>query len=62
MQLQKQKELAIYVTFDVEQNGWLDPQTINKAESVSVYRQALRSIQATDRYMLELAEDEDNDL
>jgi len=59
-QLQKQKELAMYVTFDLEKNAWLDPQMITKAKSVSVYRQALRSIRATDKYMLELGEDEDS--
>ena len=54
-QLQKQKEQAMYVTFDMERDRWLDPQAISKTEAIGVYRKVLRTIRATDKYMLDLA-------
>lgn len=55
--LQKQKELATYVTFDIDRGKWLHPGTITERMSRRIHRLCLKLILGTDRYMVELAED-----
>lgn len=55
--LQRQKELATYVTYDMNRAKWFHPGAITEKTSRRIHRFCLKLILGTDKYMEELAED-----